>query len=419
MSRDGYAARLALCFGGGPEHDEPEHSLTPESAAEEQAALAKRLLPPAWLTRAALLPSTLPTVYHTYKGKCLLPTGGGLACAKSHAHEREICANFSHPLRAPLSLASRALRLAKRLAHEPGWTLWRQADLTPELHRRLSLLQDFPSYASRCPCGAAKCSPLSVAKVDASQFFKGADPRRAYRRATRFFRRLTRDTGFDAVAVRRSQRAQGFLCSQQRKPSQEFRIVSVQDILRALAFSGADNLCLLGGRVIRRVRGWPMGGAMSEPATLVDLGEDTLRLYSDPSTQRASGLLWPGVPIAAVVQGLQHVGDALLASRIWCVACLHRGLQRVWPSDCGTSLEESGPVLRFLQAVVVVSPSGAVAVRPSFTNAPFAKGEALHPAKATLVPYMGPHVSSKSALRCYLFSKLLAFGVVATGQQHT
>ena len=34
----------------------------------------------------------LPLVYHTYKGKCLSPTGG-LACTREHAHEREIVSN--------------------------------------------------------------------------------------------------------------------------------------------------------------------------------------------------------------------------------------------------------------------------------------------------------------------------------------
>ena len=62
------------------------------------------------------------------------------------------------------------------------------------------------------------------------------------------------------MAVRRSARAQGFLCPRTRKPSQEFRVVPFDDILRALCFAGRDDLCLLGGTVVQRTKGWPMGG---------------------------------------------------------------------------------------------------------------------------------------------------------------
>ena len=83
MSRTGYGTRLALCFGADPEHYRPEPDLTPEAAADEQAALARRLLPPAWLGKAVLRPSILPTVHHTHKEKCLNPAGGGSLLRKT------------------------------------------------------------------------------------------------------------------------------------------------------------------------------------------------------------------------------------------------------------------------------------------------------------------------------------------------
>ena len=83
-----------------------------------------------------------------------------------------------------------------------------------------------------------------------------------------------------------------------------------------MAYTGCDALCLLGDQVIQRTRGWPMGGSVSEPATSIDLGEDTRLLYTDRSTQLRVGLAYGEHPMPSLVQGVQHVDDALLCSRL-------------------------------------------------------------------------------------------------------
>ena len=181
------------------------------------------------------------------------------------------------------------------------------------------------------------------------------------------------------MAVRRCPRAQGFLCKDQRQPTADFRVISFEDILRSLAFAGQDVHCLRGEYVVKRTQGWPMGGSMSEPATLVDLGEDTRRLYVDPQVQRSSGLLYGTTPIGAIIQGLQHVDDALLMSKLWCGRCLLGALQRTWPTDCGTNLEEEGHTVRFLSAVISVGTDSSLCVRPHYVNARFARGLSSYP----------------------------------------
>eukprot|EP00969_Alexandrium_andersonii_P114638 5068367-Alexandrium_andersonii.AAC.1 len=56
-------------------------------------------------------PACWPRPYTTIKGKCLDKTGAGLACAKAHAHDREIAACPDHPARDFTRSAARAAKL--------------------------------------------------------------------------------------------------------------------------------------------------------------------------------------------------------------------------------------------------------------------------------------------------------------------
>eukprot|EP00969_Alexandrium_andersonii_P154867 6846605-Alexandrium_andersonii.AAC.1 len=58
---------------------------------------------------------------------------------------------------------------------------------------------------------------------------------------------------------------------------------------------------------IRREGGWPMGGSLSEPATLMDLS----RHNTDPRAARRAGLAHGKLPPSAVLAGCCRVDDAL------------------------------------------------------------------------------------------------------------
>eukprot|EP00969_Alexandrium_andersonii_P060761 2677244-Alexandrium_andersonii.AAC.1 len=60
-----------------------------------------------------------------------------------------------------------------------------------------------------------------------------------------------------------------------------------------------DKEMLLGGMAIRREGGWPMGGSLSEPATLVDLSRHIHEFYTDPRLGRRSGLAHGKLPPTA------------------------------------------------------------------------------------------------------------------------
>ena len=59
--------------------------------------------------------------------------------------------------------------------------------------------------------------------------------------------------------------------------------------------------------------------------------------------------------VETLIQGLQHVDDAMLMSGVFCDRCLSAGTKKLWPKDVGTTMEESSMeqgFVRFLSAVV-------------------------------------------------------------------
>jgi hypothetical protein len=160
MELDGYLYRLSSCFFNAPLHYAARPDLSPESAAAIKAGLLLQGLGPGWGRRPGVRPEEMPQAYHTYKGKCLLEGMSGLACERAHAHEREIVSNWREPAKAHMAQAARALRLAKMLANEPGWTLWNMSKLPEVLHTRLAHLRVVPAFEKVCPCGRHKPNVL-------------------------------------------------------------------------------------------------------------------------------------------------------------------------------------------------------------------------------------------------------------------
>eukprot|EP00969_Alexandrium_andersonii_P371016 15478564-Alexandrium_andersonii.AAC.1 len=76
---------------------------------------------------------------------------------------------------------ARAARVAQRLAGHDVWTRWRMADLAPQLVERTRGLAMPEAFRTRCPCGRGEPHQLSVVRLDATQYFKNADTRRAQR----------------------------------------------------------------------------------------------------------------------------------------------------------------------------------------------------------------------------------------------
>ena len=266
--------------------------------------------------------------------------------------ERELVDNSIEPVKAKLRLAARALRLAKRLSTDTSWTLWNASKISEEVAVRLDMLINDPRYKDCCPCGRSKSHCVSFVRVDAAQFFKNASTTRGIRRTRAFLNRLEDTTGFSGVAVRKSLRASGNLSNGANITKRTHTFCSFDNIYCGIQYAAADTLFTVGDTVLDRVRGWPMGGSFSEPATLIDLNHDILKLQYSGSKQREVGWDLDGFSPNQLVAGWLYVDDALVGSKIYCSQCPFEGIQRLWPSDVGTTLEESGHDVTFLQARV-------------------------------------------------------------------
>jgi len=415
VSCQGYRYRLAKCFAEDPEHYRIRPDLDATAVAARKHELIKEHMPSNFAVEH-VVPDSMPTAYLTVKRKCLHSSGRGLACTKQHAHDREIIANHREPAWRGMVLAARALRLAKKLSQEPSWTIWNQSQLPEEVAARLDKLCKPPEFERKCPCGKRKSNDLQAAKIDASQFFKDASVSRGVERTCQFLTRLQGRTGKTAVAVSRGKKADGRLCRACNPDTRTHQTCSFKSIRRCIQLAASDRLFILGDSVVERVRGWPMGGSFSEPATLVDLGQAAYELLTDDGrTAKRIGWHVPGRKPASLVQGIQHVDDLLLLSCVFCVPCMLRGVKALWPGDVGTTLEGSGERFQFLHADLLVGPGCTIDVRPASPNAGFARGDEPHQKTARLGCFLGKAVHDSCILKQFLWGRLISFNQTARG----
>ena len=90
-----------------------------------------------------------------------------------------------------------------------------------------------------------------------------------------------------------------------------------------------------------------MGGAFSEPGTLVDLSQTVLDTYESKKKQQQCDLYFEGLHFDQVINALVHVDDFLVVSKLLCSDCIVKSLHKMFPADIWLSLEEKGPLLRF------------------------------------------------------------------------
>ena len=136
----GYMVRLAEGYMLDITYYTPLYSVSASMAAQIRTAAMYHFLPTSMHLKRSIHASELPHCYHNYKGKCLCTDGPGLACDRDHSHERDIISASADPLKVHLSVAGRGLRLAKKLAGDPGWILWDSSKFTPTLLERIAKL---------------------------------------------------------------------------------------------------------------------------------------------------------------------------------------------------------------------------------------------------------------------------------------
>eukprot|EP00969_Alexandrium_andersonii_P338081 14941300-Alexandrium_andersonii.AAC.1 len=91
-----------------------------------------------------------------------------------------------------------------------------------------------------------------------------------------------------------------------------------------------------------------MGGSLSEPATLVDLGRRVHELYHAPGVAARAGLEFQGLTPRQLLAGCSHVDDALLWSGVFCARCIEACMAAFLPKDLALEAEETGASVTFL-----------------------------------------------------------------------
>eukprot|EP00959_Pyramimonas_sp_CCMP1952_P393473 8244518-Pyramimonas_sp.AAC.1 len=163
-----------------------------------------------------------------------------------------------------------------------------------------------------------------MVKLDAAQFFKAASIQRGISRVKDLIEHVQKKSHHDAVLVYRTPRVQGKLISASqsklaatRLGSRDYDIILFSEILDCLDLCLHEDRFLLGGLVIQRLGGWPMGGSLSEPCTMVDLNADVHKCDSSPQFLRDIGLLTDDVwyPFDQILTGVLHVDDLVAFSK--------------------------------------------------------------------------------------------------------
>lgn len=293
------------------------------------------------------------------------------------------------------------------------------ANLKEEFVEKYSTLvapTDFIHSCIEC-CGPK--NHTSLGRFDAAQFFKAACVERGIAKMKQLLQRIRFQTGKDAVAIKRFGRSDCDLCAATKRPNSQIDVIPFGLIASVFEIIKHDASFTIGARDVRaRHVGWPMGGSFSEPATLCDLN-DCVRLFFLRSKWKKK-CHWYHRDFATqqLLFGMQHVDDCLLCLHSLCTECLMNGITALFPQDVGMSLEAEGVAIRFLHSVVNVAWPGQPVVTPYFPNTEFAIGIEPSQKFCRLGKYFCAEITTKFALRFYLYGQLLSIDRITLSHLH-
>jgi hypothetical protein len=222
---------------------------------------------------------------------------------------------------------------------------------------------------------------------------------------------------FNAVAVERCAKASGKLVwftNANDKALSSYRIVRFSDLQRTLRYATEEKYFLVGEHTFMRKRGYPQGGHFSEPATMLDLGTDIEDYINSEIRRRRVGLQYENFTAAQQLAGVLHVDDCLLISKIWCSECILEGLRKLWPKDVGTTMEESGNEVRFLNALITTD-GRSLLVRPLPINVPFIMCAADLPDISRFPPFLHAELHNTGHLRILLLPHIFSQNKLSMG----
>ena len=410
MDKLGYWVRLEQGYLCDREYYIEQPQTTVAQVADMKQQWVAKYIPRHFWPRVTFDEGSVQYAYHNYKGKCIDPL-----CHKNHAHTREIISDKYSPLHAVMNRTARCVRQLKKMKSQNSWTLWNQLQFDDILNQKVQQLCTLSDFRLTCVCGAKKDSELQVAKLDAAQFFKNASVQRAIEKIKDLIGQVKMETGLSAIAVKKKPGKGAKLVKKSFISDSQCDVMKFKDIKRILRFVKRDKFFTIGRHVVRRRRGWPMGGSMSEPGTCVDLNSTLESAELRPADFIPAEVAQHVTKFSQCIAGILHVDDSLAVSKIFCASCMHKILGSVWPADVGTTLEEQGCTVRMLSAVVHVHQEEII-VMPYNPNGLFALGFAASQQKARLGPFRNVPGQTKMMLRTFLVGQLLVYDKIIAGR---
>jgi len=408
MEADGYNVRLYRHFADSPETYRQRSDLTTEGVAIFRRELAKRLLPPR-VQRAEWGPRSLPSAYLTYKSKCF--SNGVWSCSSDHKHVREICSAACDPAGPWLSTVARAIRVVHKAQVRSDLTtfmLWAQGRVPESMLKKVKHLRVHFRTPGVCPCGTL-FSDLQIVKADATAFFTSVKRSRCLEEIEKGLDALEQ-RGFRAVLLHKESKNQTRLLGPKGSVPRSYRVVWFHEIRRTLRFVDNDSFFSTGDVVWERTDGLPMGSPPSPPTTAYDLDLHSRRMYESKKHAQAIGVHIPGIKTSQVVQGLLHVDDSVVFSKIFCCSCLGSLVQRLWPKDVSAKIEASGPTIPFLHCVINAHPNSIftnhVTFTPTLQNLEFCLGLAADPKTSKFPQYLSSSIQCTKSLQPVLWGKI-------------
>jgi hypothetical protein len=161
--------------------------------------------------------------------------------------------------------------------------------------------------------------------------------------------------------------------------------------------------------------GGPWAARTASPQHCSILEQDVHKFYTNTQFQKEIGWHVPGILAKHLIVGLQHVDDAVVASKVLCEKCLERGTEKMWPNDVGTSLEEKGPTIIFMATTIAIFPNHHFEVYPTPVNIDFTRGLSEHPKSSRLPFFQGPEHHVFDMYEQFIIGRIVNINMLSRG----
>jgi hypothetical protein len=132
---------------------------------------------------------------------------------------------------------------------------------------------------------------------------------------------------------------------------------TTQELMNLLNFGALCRVFTIGDALVRQVLGVPMGGHMSKIFISILLCKMEADFFDDRQWLIDNDFFSPLLEDASIhptqmVNGLRHVDDVLIFSRMFCVECLEVMMHRMYKDPLVFEIEGRPPVATFLDLLV-------------------------------------------------------------------